>query len=58
MSIKKVWGDMIEEMEWPDSTPMTDFYRDKTIFITGATGGIGQLIVQKLLRWVIIIVIQ
>lgn len=42
--------DMIEEMEWPESTPMKDFFRDKTIFLTGATGGIGQLIVQKLLR--------
>ncbi|KAG4076705.1 hypothetical protein HA402_001992 [Bradysia odoriphaga] len=34
----------------PDSTPMKDFYRDKTIFLTGGTGFLGQLYVEKLLR--------
>lgn len=34
----------------PDSTPMKDFYRNKTIFLTGGTGFLGQLYVEKLLR--------
>lgn len=35
----------------PDTTPMKDFYRGKTIFITGGTGFLGQIYVEKLLRW-------
>lgn len=27
-----------------------EFYRDKTIFLTGGTGFIGQIIIEKLLR--------
>ena len=27
-----------------------DFYRDKTVFITGGTGFIGKIIIEKLLR--------
>lgn len=33
-----------------DHTPMKDFYRDKVIFLTGATGVLGELFVEKLLR--------
>lgn len=33
-----------------DSTPIQDFYKDQTIFITGATGFLGTLLVEKLLR--------
>lgn len=34
----------------PDSTPMLDFYRDKVILLTGGTGFLGQIYVEKLLR--------
>lgn len=34
----------------PDSTPMRDFFRGKGIFLTGGTGFLGQLFVEKLLR--------
>lgn len=32
------------------STPVKDFYRNKQIFLTGATGFLGQIIIEKLLR--------
>lgn len=32
------------------SSPMKDFYRGKNIFMTGGTGFIGLLILEKLLR--------
>lgn len=35
----------------PDSTPMRDFFRGKGIFLTGGTGFLGQLFVEKLLRF-------
>lgn len=34
----------------PKNTPMRNFYRGKTIFLTGGTGFLGQLWVEKLLR--------
>lgn len=34
------------------SSPMQEFYRDKVIFMTGATGVLGELFVEKLLRFV------
>lgn len=34
----------------PDNTPMRDFYREKVIFLTGGTGFLGQIYVEKLLR--------
>lgn len=33
-----------------ESTPMRDFYRDKVILLTGGTGFLGQIYVEKLLR--------
>lgn len=33
-------------------SPMQEFYRDKVIFLTGATGVLGELFVEKLLRFV------
>lgn len=36
----------------PDTTPMKDFYRGKVIFLTGGTGFLGQIYVEKLLRYV------
>lgn len=40
------WSD--ESM--PDSTPMRDFYRGKVVLLTGGTGFLGQIYVEKLLR--------
>lgn len=34
----------------PEMSPMVRFYRDKCIFLTGGTGFLGQLFVEKLLR--------
>lgn len=34
----------------PENTPMQDFYRNKTIFLTGGTGFLGQIFIEKLLR--------
>lgn len=34
----------------PESTPMRDFYRGKVILLTGGTGFLGQIYVEKLLR--------
>lgn len=34
----------------PENTPMRDFYRGKVIFLTGGTGFLGQIYVEKLLR--------
>lgn len=36
----------------PKNTPMREFYYGKTIFLTGGTGFLGQLFVEKLLRCV------
>ena len=33
-------------------TAVQSFYRDRTVFITGGTGFIGKIIIEKLLRWV------
>ena len=32
-------------------TAVQSFYRDRTVFITGGTGFIGKIIIEKLLRW-------
>lgn len=50
MSVEPAIG--IDERELPDS-PMQEFYRDKVVFLTGATGVLGELFVQKLLRFVV-----
>lgn len=47
---------MHEEDDWsvdetiPDSTPIRDFYRGKIVFVTGGTGFLGQIYIEKLLR--------
>lgn len=42
------WSD---ESTNPDDTPMRSFYRDKVILLTGGTGFLGQIYVEKLLRY-------
>lgn len=46
-SYMDLWSD---ENHIPESTPMRDYYRDKVIFLTGGTGFLGQIYVEKLLR--------
>ena len=43
-------NDMWADDALANDTPMRDFYRNKTIFLTGATGFLGQILVEKLLR--------
>ena len=33
-----------------NNSPVVEFYNDKTVFITGATGFMGKVLVEKLLR--------
>lgn len=40
--------DFIEDT--PIQSPIRDYYYGKTVFLTGATGFLGQLFVQKLFR--------
>ncbi|KAI5692808.1 hypothetical protein M8J75_001593 [Diaphorina citri] len=44
--------DDAEDIIWDDNTPspIQEFYKDQTVFITGATGFLGSLLVEKLLR--------
>ncbi len=34
-----------------ECSPMLNFFRDKTVFLTGATGFLGKLMIEKLLRY-------
>lgn len=43
-------GDKMVDETIPRDSPMKTFYRDKTILVTGGTGFIGQLFIEKLLR--------
>lgn len=43
-------GDNMVDETIPQDTPMQMFYHNKTIFLTGATGFLGQLYIEKLLR--------
>lgn len=45
--------DLWTEDHIPENTPMKNFYRGKTVFLTGGTGFLGQLYVEKLLRYVL-----
>lgn len=49
MDENKPGFDWFDESE-PNTTPMRDFYRGKVIFLTGGTGFLGQIYVEKLLR--------
>lgn len=48
--IKRMFLNVDEKFSPFQSTPMCNFFRDKTVFLTGSTGMVGQLIVEKLLR--------
>lgn len=41
---------MFDENLLQDS-PMSAFFRSKTVFVTGSTGYLGQLLVERLLRY-------
>lgn len=47
---KRISEDLWLDESVPRTTPMRDFYRDKIVFLTGGTGFLGQLYVEKLLR--------
>lgn len=34
----------------PQDTPMRNFYRNKVVFLTGGTGALGQIFIEKLIR--------
>lgn len=36
-------------VEIPETTPVTEWYKSKTVFITGASGFMGKVLVEKLL---------
>lgn len=40
------------------NSPMGQFYRGKVVFLTGATGVLGELFVEKLLRCVCVFAIK
>ena len=42
--------DMLDQRGNIDS-PIKDFYKNKVVFLTGGTGFIGKLLIEKLLRW-------
>lgn len=42
-------GNEIDDLE-KEETPIQKFYNGSTVFITGGTGFIGKLIIEKLLR--------
>lgn len=44
------YSDFWKDETIPEKTPMRDFYRGKVIFLTGGTGFLGQIYVEKLLR--------
>lgn len=46
-----VSSDMLNYAGKIDS-PIKDFYKDKVVFLTGGTGFIGKLMIEKMLRWV------
>lgn len=39
-----------DEEIFSDDSPMKTFYRDKVVLVTGGTGDLGQVYVEKLLR--------
>lgn len=38
-----------------DPSPVSSFYRGKTVFVTGVTGFLGECFVVKLLRYLLIV---
>lgn len=45
-------SDLTSEVEIVKDSPITDFFRGKNVFVTGATGFLGHLYLEKLLRFV------
>lgn len=40
----------MESLPQNNNSPMREFFKNKTLFLTGGTGFLGKLIIEKLLR--------
>lgn len=47
----EITDEMWTEENCSIESPMLEFYRDKVVFLTGGTGFLGQIFIEKLLRW-------
>lgn len=48
-------SDLTSEIEITKDSPITDYFRGKTVFVTGVTGFLGHLYLEKLLRLLFVI---
>lgn len=44
-------SDLTSELEITEDSPISDFFAGKTVFVTGVSGFLGHLYVEKLLRY-------
>lgn len=43
-------ADALESVDKEEDSPIKEFLRDKTVFVTGGFGFLGKLLIEKLLR--------